>query len=57
MLTTETWDKILPLKDSRGVYLCEDCMIGLLGRPLIGTDLRDCPMNYGHPEYTNHHLM
>lgn len=35
-------------------YLCEPCIEKRLGHPVTSDELRDCPMNIGHPAYKPH---
>lgn len=51
MLTTKVWKQIAKPKE---IFLCEPCVRKRLGRPIVGSDLRDCPMNHDHPQYQPH---
>ncbi len=60
MLTSELWFRIvdhLPFVASFGFFLCQPCMEKRIGRPLAKGDLRDCPMNHGHPMYVRNNQM
>lgn len=48
MLTDKSWRSIVKKKDDHR-FMCETCMIKRLGRRLLSSDLRQCPLNYSHP--------
>lgn len=58
MLRAIVWRKVChPSMGGLGFFLCEPCIEKRLGRPLLGTDLRDCPMNRLHRKYLAHGLV